>query len=306
MSAHRQAVLLCAEDDDLELVALVHLGRLRGLDLEVRPGVEIDDAPLLGALRETPQALLVLVRSPHLTAERSRELEATFERVRTPDQDLFAIRFERRLAGECLEAIAKQLERLGGVVEAEVSAPDASTGRLAKVGLPYAVEFDADFDVEIVEDALEIGRRTSAEFDVTVRTTAVDFEGEGTAAEALHAHTQAVAAPPLRRAAPLLLGVGAGGLVLALGALWHGVGSGAERAADPAPGAGAVEVEVIEAAVPPPAADEPWPPQEETPSIAPTPMADEAIVFTPDADAVEIVLEPPPPKRARKPRRGRR
>jgi hypothetical protein len=301
-------VLLCAEDDDLDLVALVHLGRLRGLDFEVRPGVEIDDAPLLGALDETPQALLVLVRSQHLPAARVQELDRTFRRARSDEQDLVAIRFERRRVGECLEAISKRLEQLGCVGDAELTTPDASTGRLTRLGLPINVEADFDLDIDF-DGPSGVVPHESAEFEVTVRASLSGLAGaEPTEAERVHRHTDlhpvATASPPRRRM-PLLLGVGAGGLVVA-GGLWLGLsGSSAEVDHTVAPAAVPVqvEVEVIEAVEPDPEppADEAWPPVEESPTIAPTPMSD-AVVLTPDA---EIVLEATPAKRRKHKRRRR-
>ena len=298
-SAHRQAVLLCAEDDDLDLVALVHLARLRGLDFEVRPGVEVDDAPLLGALDETPHALLVLVRSEHLTADRARQLENTFALARTDEQDLLAIRFERRRVGECLEEIAKRLEQLGSNGgEVDAPAADASTGRIARVGLPIAMEID--FDVDFDDDAAE----RAPEFEVTARGTMSDFVKSAPAAGDV-VRMPTVASRPMPTAAaprrmPLWFGLGAalGGLVL--GVIWIGLSAGSEAATQqPAPVTDvASEVKVIEAVEPEPVVDEAWPPPEATPEIAPTPLND-AVVMTPDA--VEITLEPAPAKR-RKPK----
>jgi hypothetical protein len=294
-------VLLCAEDDDLDLVALVHLARLRGLDFEVRPGVEIDDAPLLGALDDTPHALLVLVRSEHLTADRARELENTFALARTEEQDLLAIRFERRRVGECLEEIAKRLEQLGCGGEVDVPAPDASTGRIARVGLPIAMEidFDVDFDDEAAERA--------PEFEVTVHATMSDRDNAARAAgDAVRMPTVAaarVASAVAPRRMPLWFGLGAALGAAVLGVIWIGLSVGSEAA--PPPPAPVVdvasEVQVIEAVEPEPVVQEAWPPAEAKQEIAPTPLND-AVVMTPDA--MEITFEPAPAKR-RKPKSKR-
>ncbi len=292
-------MLLCAEDDDLDLVALVHLARLRGLDMEVRPGVESDDSALLGALDETPRALLVIVQSEHLGPERAREIESTFALARTDDQDLIAIRFERRHVGECLESIAKRLEELGCESDAVSTTPDASTGRLAKVGLPIDMEVDVDLD----EDPEPSAPRE--EFEVTVRADLATIQQ---AVDPVRTHTlpvTAVAAKSRRRRLPWAFGIGAS-TALAAGVLWLGFGAGSgARSAEVAPAAvAAPEVEVIEvvAPEPEPARAEAWPPPDDAPKLAPTPLSNESVV-APDID--DIVVEPGQPQ-ARKQKRRRR
>ncbi len=87
-------VLLCAEDDDLELVRWVHAARMQGLAPEVVAGIERDDAPLLTALEQTEDALFVVLRSDNLGPERMREIKGNFARHRRVGQRLVALRLD--------------------------------------------------------------------------------------------------------------------------------------------------------------------------------------------------------------------
>lgn len=292
-------MLLCAEDDDLDLVALVHLARLRGLDFEVRPGIEIDDEPLIGALDETPRALLVVVRSEHLGPERVREIESTFALARTEDQDLISIHFERRRVGECLETIANRLEALGCDAESWSPTADASTGRLVKVGLPIDVDVDIDVDADADDADPLAAARDPAEFEITVRA---DMSTMQRAADPVRAPTQQVAAqPPSRKRLPWAFGIGASTAVAA-GALWLGLGGGPEAQSaevDPTSVAPTQAVEVIDAPVPEPAPEEAWPPPDDTPALAPTPLRSDGVV-APDVDDIVIETAEPPRKHKRR------
>ncbi len=87
-------VLLCAEEDDLALVPWVHAARQRALAPEVVTGVDVDDAPLVGALGDTRCRLFVVLRSASLGPVRMQALEAAFARHRHPTQRLFALRID--------------------------------------------------------------------------------------------------------------------------------------------------------------------------------------------------------------------
>lgn len=88
-------VLLCAEDDDLELVRWVDVARSRGLAPEVVTGIERDDEPLVEALGDASRGLFVVLRSDNLEGERLREIKQLFARHRKPHQRLTALRLER-------------------------------------------------------------------------------------------------------------------------------------------------------------------------------------------------------------------
>jgi hypothetical protein len=101
-------VLLCAEDDDLELVRWVHAARNQGLQPEVVTGVERDDAPLLEAIEQTEDALFVVLRSENLGADRMRAIKATFARHHRPTQRLVALRLDGT-AEAAIERIAAEI-----------------------------------------------------------------------------------------------------------------------------------------------------------------------------------------------------
>lgn len=104
-------VFLCAEDDDLELVALVHCARAHGLESEVVPGVERCDDPLVQAFRMFKQSLFVVIESPHLGPARVEEARALFERGRTPTQHLMSTPLDLTAPEKVLERIRRRLER---------------------------------------------------------------------------------------------------------------------------------------------------------------------------------------------------
>ena len=108
------AVLLCAEDDDLELVELVHFGRQRDLEFEVVPGVEVDDDPMAQAVARNAEALFVVLRSEHLSRERALQLKHRFESLRKAGQHLLAIRLDPERTSDALDTIAARLKQLGG------------------------------------------------------------------------------------------------------------------------------------------------------------------------------------------------
>lgn len=101
-------VLLCAEEDDLELVRWVHAARGQGLAPEVVTGIEHDDRPMLEALRQTEEALFVVLRSDNLSADRMRELKAAFAQHHGAKQRLVALRLDAT-AEAAVERIAKQI-----------------------------------------------------------------------------------------------------------------------------------------------------------------------------------------------------
>jgi hypothetical protein len=101
-------VLLCAEEDDLELVRWVHAARGQGLAPEVVTGIERDDGPMLEAIAQTGEALFVVLRSDNLSAERMREIKTAFARHHRGAQRLVALRLDAT-AEAAVERIAKQI-----------------------------------------------------------------------------------------------------------------------------------------------------------------------------------------------------
>lgn len=112
MPVSTSLVLLCAEDDDLDLVTLVHAARGRGIEPEVVPGIEGCDDPLVQAIRQFKPALFVVFESPHLEQARALEALALFERGRSADQQMILTRLEPHAPEPVLEEICLQLERL--------------------------------------------------------------------------------------------------------------------------------------------------------------------------------------------------
>jgi hypothetical protein len=262
-------VLLCAEEDDLELVALVHLGRQRGLALEVRPGVEVGDGPLLCALDDTPRALLVLIRSDNLPAQRALALKSTFALARTDEQDLLAVRFDPARVEAALEVIARKLEQLGpDPALVDVVCADAATNRLTPVGMPIIVEADDDIEIDIDESS-SAPVVDVTEYDVTIRQS---IEHTGPSWVEAPAYEEAIAIGRPRSRKRVLVGVLAfGGLAAA--ATFGAMAMGDESAprVEVAP---ATPVEVIEAPVPDPAPAEAWKPTGGPAEVAPTPLAE--------------------------------
>lgn len=128
-------VLLCAEDDDLELVRWVHSARAQGLAPEVVAGIEHDDAPLVNALAQTEDALFVVLRSDNLGPERMRAIKGTFARHHRPGQRLVALRLDGSPAA-AIERIAVEIR--GGLrARSEASLTVALDG--LAIGEPAAV-----------------------------------------------------------------------------------------------------------------------------------------------------------------------
>jgi len=109
-----QVVLLCAEEDDLELVELVHLGRLHGLELQVVCGVEDLDDPYIDAMEHTERVLFVMFLSDHLSQPRALELDALFERYRKPGQHMMALPLKLSDPQSTLLMIERRLAELSG------------------------------------------------------------------------------------------------------------------------------------------------------------------------------------------------
>jgi hypothetical protein len=107
-------VLLCAEDDDLELISFVHEARQHGLEPEVVPGVETSDEPFLDAMSTNDAALFVVLRSDNLTAERILALKRAFSGTQKRGQHLLALRLEPERAATSVKTIARRLRQLMG------------------------------------------------------------------------------------------------------------------------------------------------------------------------------------------------
>lgn len=104
-------VLLCAEDDDLELVSWVHNARKHGITPEVVIGVERDDEPLIEALANAGPTLFVVLRSDNLDLRRMTELKSVFARHRKPGQELLALRLQPEEAEDAIVKIAAKIGR---------------------------------------------------------------------------------------------------------------------------------------------------------------------------------------------------
>lgn len=102
-------VLLCAEDDDLDLISFVHTARQRGLEPEVVTGVDDDDGPLLEAIAINGAALFVALRSDNLDQGRTLALKRLFARHAKKKQKLLALRLEPARAQHVVQTIARRL-----------------------------------------------------------------------------------------------------------------------------------------------------------------------------------------------------
>ncbi len=109
--ASQGVVLLCAEDDDLELVSWVHSARKHGITPEVVIGVERDDEPLIEALSDSGSRLFVVLRSENLPLPRVHELKAVFARHRQRGQELLALKLQPEEAEDAIVKIAAKIGR---------------------------------------------------------------------------------------------------------------------------------------------------------------------------------------------------
>lgn len=109
--AHHGVVLLCAEDDDLELVSWVHAARKHGITPEVVTGVEHDDEPFIAALSDAGSRLFVALRSENLPLARVHELKAVFARHRQHGQQLLALKLQPEEAEDAIVKIAAKIGR---------------------------------------------------------------------------------------------------------------------------------------------------------------------------------------------------
>ncbi len=135
MGTPRQVVLLCAEDDDLALVGVVHLGRQLGLELEVVTDLECDDGPFLDAIDDCDRGLFAIVRSAHLCADRALQLKSTFAIARREELEIVTLRLTR----DPQETLTPVLRRLARIDDWEPEPiPDAATGRFPSAPLPAA------------------------------------------------------------------------------------------------------------------------------------------------------------------------
>jgi hypothetical protein len=109
---HVPVILLCAEDDDLELISFVHEARQHGLEPEVVPGVESGDRPLLEAMAANEAALFVVLRSDNLTGERTLALKRAFGGAQKKGQHLLALRLDPERAATAARTIGRRLRQL--------------------------------------------------------------------------------------------------------------------------------------------------------------------------------------------------
>lgn len=84
-------VLLCAEEDDLDLIGLAHIARQRGFDIQVVPGAGEVNEPVLFTLLRERRALFVVVESEHLPASRVTQLREMFDDVRVEAQHFMVL-----------------------------------------------------------------------------------------------------------------------------------------------------------------------------------------------------------------------
>lgn len=66
-------VVLCAEDDDLELVALAHGARQRGIEVEVHAGLDCEPERVIATAKRARASLLVVFHSEHVCLQRALE-----------------------------------------------------------------------------------------------------------------------------------------------------------------------------------------------------------------------------------------
>ncbi|MEM6292486.1 MAG: hypothetical protein AAGA54_14525 [Myxococcota bacterium] len=134
-------MFLCAEDDDLALAGVVHLGREAGLDIEVVTALEWDDGPFIDAIEACDRGLFAIVRSKNLPADRALQLKSTFALARIDGLEIVTLLLSRS-PEETLKPLFKKLERLDGwarpaaAPEPEPAKPDASTGPYPRVESP--------------------------------------------------------------------------------------------------------------------------------------------------------------------------
>jgi len=110
-----QLVLLCADEDDLELVSLVHHARERGIELQVVPGVESYDDAMVQAFRRFKHALFILLASPHLPQSRTFEGMQMFELGRQPGQHIAVCQLRPDEPEVMLAAIEQQFRAIAGI-----------------------------------------------------------------------------------------------------------------------------------------------------------------------------------------------
>ncbi len=195
-------VLLCAEDDDLELVRWVDVARAQGLAPEVVTGIERDDEPLVDALSDGDRGLFVVLRSDNLDAARLREIKTLFARHRHPHQRLTAIRLERAPQA-AIAQIAGEL-RTPSRPRSEVS----MVVRLDDTG-PQPIMAVRGLEPPTIDSALLLAQQV-AEAEITERVVA----GDHTEPMAVGAAPAAPAAAPRRRrgalglAAAIVIGLG--------------------------------------------------------------------------------------------------
>jgi hypothetical protein len=193
MSGPFHTVLLCAEDDDLELIQVVHRGRQRGVELEVVPGVDLDDAPLREVLRSAQRVLFVVVRSNNLSLDRVKELKTVFASAKTAEHHLLALRLDPGRADASVDAIVRRLQQLGWTED-----DSRPTGRSATPSpLPRddsVKPLDPSYTPMIGRAELEEAG-FSAEIDVTEKQKIRSEGEEETARSLVHAYQSSVTEP---------------------------------------------------------------------------------------------------------------
>ncbi|MBX7080667.1 MAG: hypothetical protein K1X88_15830, partial [Nannocystaceae bacterium] len=201
-ASSKSFVLLCAEDDDLELVRWVDVARAQGLAPEVVTGIERDDEPLVDALSDGERGLFVVLRSDNLDAARLREIKTLFARHRHPHQRLTAIRLERAPQA-AIAQIAGEL-RTPSRARSEVS----MVVRLDDTG-PQPILAVRPLEPPTIDSALLLAQQV-AEAEITERVVA----GDHTEPMAVGAAAPVSTPPPRRRrgalglAAAIVLGLG--------------------------------------------------------------------------------------------------
>ncbi len=233
-------MFLCAEDDDLALVGVVHLGRGAGLDIEVVTALEWDDGPFIDAIDACERGLFAIVRSKNLPADRALQLKSTFALARVEGLEIITLLLSRD-PYETLKPLFKKLARLDGwTAPARDAAPSAEAARHPAAPSPAKERPDPLAPVPQLESPEHLVTLSGMGAEATIPTPRFDPNGID------DVDVRALRPRPWRWVAAAAAACMAGGVGYTL------------TLTDPTPAAQvpAREVEVVEAAIVPPDEDE--------------------------------------------------
>lgn len=159
---------MCTEEDDLDLVDLVHQARGRGLAIEIVTGIEDDDQAMLDVLDRTGARLFVLMHSDNLAAARALELEDAFEQIHRPGQKLVCLPLDPTRHGAAIDTMLHQINQIAADAFAALEAGVSTSGGKVIVHGPHR---RVSPDAITLSETASLGRRSRArtpELDVTV------------------------------------------------------------------------------------------------------------------------------------------